>query len=416
MLPNFDTLLQKYAELIVKVGLNLQPKQRLLIIAPWPAAPLVRQIAICAYQNGAHFIEVFYDDEQLLLTRFQYAPRDSLGDDIPWPWNMAYHYARQGDAVLQLYGPDPDLLKGQDPVLVQAYNLARSKSLKSFNMEVTRNNLNWLIAGYARASWAAKVFPDLPDDQREDRLWQAIFDTCRITQPDPIEAWQQHIQHLAQRCAYLTQKQYAALHYTAPGTDLTIGLPRDHIWMGGSVQTPRGISFIPNLPTEEVFTVPHKEQTHGTVTASRPLNYNGALIENFSVTFDEGRVVDVKAESGEAVLRNMIATDDGAASLGEVALVPYSSPISQSGLLFFNTLFDENAACHIALGHGLRFCLHNGPTMSEEELSARGVNASLIHVDFMIGSDRMNIDAITIDGQREPLLRNGEWAFDVHAS
>ena len=348
MLSNFEANLQKYAELLVKVGLNLRSGQRLLIVAPLHSAPLVHHIATCAYQQGARLVEVFYGDEQLLLTRFQLAPRDSLGDEIRWPWDVAYQYAQQGDAVLQLHGADPDLLMGQDPALVQAYNLARSKALRPFSLEVSRNTLNWLIAGYATARWAAKVFPDLPDDQQEDRLWQAMFDICRVTQPDPLAAWQQHIQHLAQRHAYLTHKQYAALHYTAPGTDLTIGLPRGHIWMGGSAQSARGISFIPNLPTEEVFTVPHKEQIHGTVTASKPLSYNGALIENFSVTFDEGRVVEVKAESGEAVLRNMIATDEGAASLGEVALVPYSSPVSRSGLLFYNTLFDENAACHLA--------------------------------------------------------------------
>ncbi len=413
MLPNFDTYLQKYAELIVKVGLNLQPGQRLLIIAHLPAAPLVQQVAPCAYQQGARLVDVFYEDERLLLTRFQHAPHDSLGDEITWPWDAAYQYARRGDAVLRIIADDPDLLKGQDPKLMQAYNLARSTALKPFNLEVTRNNLNWLVAGCASASWATIVFPDLPLDQREDRLWQAIFDACRVTQPDPLAAWQQHLQQLAQRRAHLTRKQYAALHYTAPGTDLTIGLPRDHMWMGGSVQTSRGLSFTPNLPTEEVFTVPHKERVQGTVKASKPLSYHGALIENFSVTFDEGHVVEVTAESGEAVLRNLIATDQGAASLGEVALVPYSSPISQSGLLFFNTLFDENAACHLALGRGLRFCLQNGATLSEEELSARGVNDSLIHVDFMIGSAQMHIDGITAGGQREPLLRNGEWAFTL---
>ncbi len=411
MLPNFETLLGKYAELIVKVGLNLQPAQRLLVVAPVPSAPLIQQVAACAYQNGAHLVDVFYVDEQLLLTRFQHAPRDSFGDEIPWPWDAAYQYARQGDAVLQIVGTDPDLLKGQDPALVQAYNLARTKTQKPFSLEVARNHLNWLIAGYASASWAARIFPSLPDDQREDRLWQAMFDICRVTRPDPIAAWQQHLQQLARWRAHLTQKQYAALHYTAPGTDLTVGLPRGHIWMGGNVQTPRGLTFVPNMPTEEVFTVPHKEQIQGTVRASKPLSYNGALIENFSVTFDGGRAVEVKAQSGEAVLRNLIATDEGAASLGEVALVPYSSPISQSGLLFFNTLFDENAASHIALGRGLRFCLRDGATLSEEELSAQGVNTSLIHVDFMIGSEQMNIDAITADGQREALMRHGEWAF-----
>jgi aminopeptidase len=413
MLPNFEVNLQKYAELIVKVGLNLQPGQRLLVVAPLPAAPLVHHVATCAYRQGARLVETFYSDEQLLLTRFQLAPRDSLGDEIRWPWDVAYQYAQQGDAVLQLHGNDPDLLKRQDPTLVQAYNLSRSVVVKPFSLEVSRNTLNWLIAGYATDSWAAKVFPDLSADQQVDRLWQAIFDICRVMQPDPIAAWQQHIQHLAQRRAYLTQKQYAALHYTAPGTDLTIGLQRGHIWMGGSVQTPRGNSFIPNMPTEEVFTVPHKEQIRGTVTATKPLSYNGVLIEGFSIIFDEGRAVDVNASSGEAVLRNMIATDEGAASLGEVALVPYTSPISQSGLLFFNTLFDENAACHIALGRGLRFCLQNGATLSDEELSAQGLNHSLIHVDFMIGSQHLNIDGITADGRREPLLRGGEWAFTL---
>jgi aminopeptidase len=413
MPPTFETNLQKYAALLVKIGLNLQANQRLLIVAPLPAAPLVRHVAACAYQQGARLVEAFYVDEQLLLTRFQLAPRDSLGDEVRWPWDVAYQYSQQGDAVLQLAGFDPDLLKGQDPALVQAYNVARSTALKPFSLEVSRNSLNWLIAGYAAASWAAKVFPKLPEDQGVDRLWQAIFDICRVTQPDPIAAWQQHIQQLAQRRAYLTHKQYAALHYTAPGTDLTVGLPRGHIWMGGSVRSTRGHTFMPNLPTEEVFTVPHKEQIHGTVTATKPLSYNGALIDGFSVTFDEGRAVAVTAQSGEEVLRNLIATDEGAASLGEVALVPYSSPISQSGLLFFNTLFDENAACHIALGRGLRFCLQNGATLSEEALSAQGINTSLIHVDFMIGSDQLDIDAITADGRREPVLRSGEWAFTL---
>ena len=413
MLPDFESYLQKYAELIVKVGLNLQPDQRLLIIASLPAAPLARQVAICAYQTGARLVDAIYEDEQLLLTRFRSAPPDSLGDVIAWPWDVATQYAQRGDATLRIVATDPDLLQGQEPKLVQAYNLARSKAAEAFSLEVSRNNLNWLIVGYPSASWAARVFPDLPSDQSEDRLWRAILDVCRITQADPVSAWQQHLQQLAQRRTYLTQKQYAALHYTALGTDLTIGLPRGHIWMGGSVQTPQGIPFVPNLPTEEVFTVPHKEQIHGTVKASKPLSHNGALIENFSLTFDKGRVVEVQAESGEAVLRNLVATDEGAASLGEVALVPFSSPISQLGLLFFNTLYDENAACHIALGRALRFCLQDGPNLSDDELSAHGINHSLIHVDFMIGSVEMNIDAITADGRREPLMRNGEWAFTL---
>ncbi len=413
MLPDFETSLQKYAELIVKVGLNVRAGQRLLIVAPLPAAPLVRLVAQCAYESGARLVDVFYDDDQLLLQRFRSAPRDSFSDDLTWPWETAFQYAQRGDAVLRIAASDPELLRGQDPELLQAYNLARHKAQKSFSLEVSRNSLNWLIVGCASADWAARVFPDLPIEQREDQLWQAIFNTCRLARPDPLADWRQHIEHLALRRAYLTHKQYAALHYTAPGTDLTVGLPRGHIWMGGTLETARGQSFIPNMPTEEVFTVPHKEQINGTVTASKPLSYNGALIDGFSLRFEAGRVVEAKARSGEAVLQKMIATDEGAASLGEVALVPHSSPISQAGILFYNTLFDENAACHLALGRALRFCVPGGATLSDEALAAMGINASLIHVDFMIGSGEMNIDGLTSAGRREPVLRNGEWAFTL---
>ncbi|NTU65906.1 MAG: glycine--tRNA ligase subunit beta, partial [Chloroflexi bacterium] len=240
---------------------------------------------------------------------------------------------------------------------------------------------------------------------------QAIFKTCRIDQPDPIAAWQTHLQRLSTWRDYLNDKRYAALHYQAPGTDLSIGLADDHHWNSGATQTPTGTRFTANLPTEEVFTLPHKDRIDGTVRASKPLSYAGTLIEDFSLTFKDGHVVDLHAAQGEAVLRNLIATDAGASSLGEVALVPHSSPISQSGLLFFNTLFDENAACHVALGRGFPFCLRGGAELSDEEFAAQGGNNSLIHIDFMIGSDQMNIDALTADGRREPLMRSGEWAF-----
>ncbi len=411
MLPNFEVNLQKYADLLVRVGLNLQPKQRLLIYAPLPGAPLVHQVAACAYQAGARLVDVLYYDDQLLLTRFQHGPRESFDEVSPWRARASFEYAQQGDAVLSIAGQDPDLLKDRDPELIKRYTLALGKVMQPYAEEVARDSHNWVVASYPTAAWAAKVFPDAPVEQQQDKLWEAIFQTCRIDQPDPIAAWHTHLQRLSTWRDYLNHQHYAALHYQAPGTDLTIGLADGHEWTSGATQTPAGIRFTANLPTEEVFTLPHKDRINGTVRASKPLSYSGALIEDFDLTFKDGHVVDLRAARGEAVLRNLIATDTGASSLGEVALVPHSSPVSQSGLLFFNTLFDENAACHIALGRGFPLCLQDGADLSDEEFAARGGNHSLIHVDFMIGSDRMIIDAITADGRREALMRNGEWAF-----
>lgn len=413
MLPDFDTSLKNYAELLVKVGLNLQPRQRLLIDAPLPSAPLVEQLTICAYQMGARLVDVFYTDERVTLARFQLAPRDSFAEYPDGFAKAALDYAEHGDAVLRIAGTDPDLLKGQDPALVHTYNLARSQALRPFATYATSDALNWLIASYPTASWAAKVFPDVAADQREDKLWKAIFDICRVSQPDPLAAWEAHLAQLAAWTTYLNQKQYANLHYTAPGTDLTIGLPENHVWVSGRTKTHSGIEFTANIPTEEVFTIPHKDRISGVVRASKPLSYNGSLINHFSLTFEAGRVVEIKAAQGEADLRNMINTDAGAASLGEVALVTHSSPISRSGLLFYNTLFDENAACHIALGRGIRYCLKGGTELSDEAYAARGGNESLIHVDFMIGSGQLNIDGQLPDGTVEPIMRSGEWAFTV---
>ena len=413
MLPNFETRLHQYAEVIVKVGLNLQPRQRLLIYAPLPGAPLVHQVAACAYQNGARLVDVLYYDETLTLTRFQHGPRDTFDEVSPWRARASLEYAQQGDAVLSIAGQDPDLLKSQDPELIKRYTLASNKMLHPYAEEVARDSHNWVIASYPSAAWAAKVFPNLPVEARQDRLWEAIFKACRIDQPDPVAAWQTHLQQLSIWRDYLNRQRYAALHYQAPGTDLTIGLADGHQWTSGAPHPPAGHSFTANLPTEEVFTVPHKNRITGTVRATKPLSYSGTLIEDFSLTFKDGHVVDLHATQGETVLRHLIASDEGASSLGEVALVPHSSPISHSGLLFFNTLFDENAACHLALGRGFPFCLQGGTALTDDEFAARGGNSSLIHVDFMIGSGELDIDAITADGRREPLMRHGEWAFSL---
>jgi aminopeptidase len=413
MALGFETNLRKYAELSVKIGANLQPGQRLLITASLDAAPLARLIAASAYQAGARLVEVLWNDEQLELIRFQHAPRDSFAETSRWQPNALLDYAQQSDALISIAGENPDLLKDQDPELIAISKKAVNITHEPFYDLLMRSGFNWLVVSSPVASWAAKVFPDTATDQQILRLWEMIFKVCRLDQADPIAAWERHIAQLTARSDYLTRKQYAALKYRAPGTDLTIGLPSRHCWKSARDTSASGISFVPNMPTEEVFTMPHKDRVSGVVASSKPLNYGGTLIEDFRLTFAEGRVVDIAAGSGEAVLRKLIETDEGAARLGEVALVPHSSPIAQSGLLFFNTLFDENAASHIALGRAYQFTLQGGTAMSEEEFAQAGGNNSLTHVDFMIGSDQMDIDGLTEDGAAEPVMRGGEWAFEV---
>jgi aminopeptidase len=410
---DFGQTLRRYAEMAVKIGANVQPGQRLLITAAIDHAAIVRPIAASAYQAGARLVDVLWNDEQTNLIRFQHAPRDSFEEMSDWWANALVEYGQRGDAMISIAGSDPDLLKDQDPDLIAIANKAADIKIEPFYDLLMRSEMNWLVVSAPIASWAAKVFPGLAADQQIPRLWDTIFEICRLKQDDPIAAWERHIAQLIARSDYLNRKQYAALKYTAPGTDLTIGLPSGHHWKSARETSCKGISFVPNMPTEEVFTMPHKDRVSGVVTSSKPLNYGGVLIENFRLTFAEGRVVEIAAESGEASLRKLIETDEGAGRLGEVALVPHSSPIAQSGLLFYNTLFDENAASHIALGRAYQFTLEGGTAMSGEEFERAGGNQSLVHVDFMIGSEKMDIDGLASDGAAEPVMRGGEWAFEA---
>jgi aminopeptidase len=274
---------------------------------------------------------------------------------------------------------------------------------------ITRHQINWTIVACATPAWAAAVFPDLPKDEALARLWDAIFASSRVDQPDPVAAWKKHDANLHARAGWLTEKQYSALHFRGPGTDLRVGLSDGHLWLGGGSTAQNGLYGIPNMPTEEVFTTPHKDRVEGRVKSTKPLSYQGTLIEEISVRFEAGRIVEAHAARGEQVLQRMIETDEGARRLGEVSLVPHSSPIASSGLLFMNTLFDENAACHIALGQAYSSCLKDGDSLTPEQLSARGANSSLIHVDWMIGSDRIDVDGVSAAGVSEPVLRAGEW-------
>ncbi len=410
---DFEQNLQKYADLIVKVGLNLQPGQRLNVYAPLDTAPLVRRVAACAYQLGCRFVDAIYLDDALKPIRFQYAPRDSFEEYPTWIANDLLEYFQRGDASLRITASDPDLLRDQDPELIAIAQRTHSKHMRPVDDLIVRNAANWAVVSYPVSSWAAKLFPDDPPDRQVARLWDAIFEVCRVNHADPVAAWQTHIADLARRADYLNAKRYAGLKYRGPGTDLYIGLIDDHRWLSGALQSQAGVTFVANLPTEEVFSLPHNDRTDGTVRATKPLSYQGALIEDFSLTFEHGRVVNLNAARGETILRRLIETDEGAGRLGEVALVPHQSPVSQSGILFHNTLFDENAASHIALGDGLRFALHDGEQLSDDDFAARGGNVSNIHVDFMSGSDQIDVDGLTVDGTFEPVMRHGAWAFGV---
>ncbi len=408
--------LSTYADLTIRIALNLQPGQRLLIIGPMAnggvsleAAPFVRHVVASAYRAGASYVETLWGDEAQLLARVADAPRESFAQFSRWLPHALVEHVESGDAVLSVYANDPDLLKDAPPEVVSAIQQAVGKAIRPFREQISRNQINWAVVAAPSTRWAARVFPGLPADQQMARLWDAISRLCRLDQPDPLSAWERHLAALAERRDLLNASRFDALGYTGPGTNLTIGLPAGHVWVSGRSPSRNGISFTANLPTEEVFTMPHKDRVDGTVRSTKPLSYGGTLIEGFSVRFEGGRIVHAEAARGEAVLRQLIGTDDGAARLGEVALVPHSSPVSQSGVLFYNTLFDENAASHVALGTAYKFTLEGGEGMDDELFARAGGNRSAVHVDFMIGSGELDVDGIRADGSRQPLMRRGEW-------
>ena len=419
MIKDFEQKLQNYADVTVKVGLNIRSGQRLIIGGPLTRgvdivlAPLVRLIAASAYKAGASYVDVIWGDPALRLLRYQKAPRDSFDEFSTWLVNARVDYLKRGDAILTISADDPALLKGQDPVMVGQEMHAVAKHGAPVREFISRNAVNWCVIAGAVPGWASRVFPDRSPEEQVDSLWQAIFTMCRIDQPDPVAAWGTHVKQLVSRSDYLNHKAYDALHYTGPDTDLTIGLPAGAIWNAAGSKSESGIDFIANLPTEEIFTLPHRDRIDGTIRASRPLNQSGSLIEDFSLTFEKGHVVKADAAQGGDILKQLLATDEGATSLGEVSFVPYTSPISLTKTLFFNTLIDENAASHLAFGNAYRFTLSGAEGMTDEQFQAAGGNMSGIHVDFMVGSNRLDIDGLTKDGQVEPIMRQGEWAFKV---
>jgi aminopeptidase len=417
-MTDHDRRLALYGDLAVNVGLNLQPGQRLLIIGPattggvgLEAAPLVRHIAASAYRAGSPLVEILWGDESTLLHRFREAPRDSFDACSSWLPKVLATHAESGHAMMSVSANDPYLLAQQPADLVGLLQQATSKSLVAFRQHIASNDTNWCVVAAATASWAARVFPELPADRQLASLWDAIATLCRLDRPDPIQAWRDHIASLAARRDYLNERRYTELRYRGAGVDLTIGLPDRHLWVSARSVSRGGIPFTANIPTEEVFTMPHRDRVNGTVRGTKPLSHGGSLVEDFGLTFDGGRVVALDAKSGEPALRKIVETDTGAARLGEIALVSHTSPIAQCGRLFYNTLYDENAASHIALGSAYRFTLEGGESMTDEAFGQAGGNQSATHVDLMIGSASLDIDGLRSSGPPEPIMRAGDWAF-----
>ncbi len=401
--------LDRLAEIAVRVGLGLVPGQEVVLTAPLDAMPLVRRITEHAYRAGATLVTPLLSDDACSLARFQHGA-DAAFDYAPaWLFEGMAAAFRNGAARLAIAGDDPSLLSAQDPARVARANRARSVAYRPAMELITGFATNWSIVSYATPAWARTMFPDVPEDQAVAQLWDAIFAASRVDAPDPVAAWNAHNAALGARTRHLNEKRFSALRYTGPGTSLEIGLSDGHLWLGGAEPSKTGILCNPNIPTEEVFTTPHRARVEGTVCSTKPLSYQGTLIQDIAVRFEAGVITHATARTGQAVLERVLGTDEGARRLGEVALVPHSSPISKSGLLFFNTLYDENAASHIALGQAYRTCLTGGTEADEAELLQRGANSSLIHIDWMIGSGALDVDGVAADGRAEPLMRGGEW-------
>ena len=411
MSPDFDSRLEKYARLIIRSGCNLRKGQELLIEADASNVDLVRKLVKEAYEQGASDVTVRLTDEICGRMGYDYRSVEDFSKFPDWLALLHNGIAKRGAALLFITSEDPQSMTGVDPRKLAARIKASHEACRDWRNGMDFGHNVWCIVGAASPAWASRVFPDLSEDEAMSRLWDAIFSTVRVDTPDPIAAWEAHKESFAARKKWLNDQGFDALHYTSSlGTDITVGLTPKSIWEGGGATTVDGTYFFPNMPTEEVFSSPDRNRCDGIVYSSLPLNHDGALIEDFSITFKGGRVVDFHAEKGEDALRGIIETDEGSHHLGEVALIPCSSPIRKTGILFLNTLFDENASCHMALGMGFPDCYEGGLEMNTESLLAAGINESATHVDFMLGTDDLSIDGVLPDGHEVPVFRNGTWA------
>lgn len=410
MTPDFQTKLERYAELLVKVGVNLPQGGKMRIAAPVEATELARLTARAAYRAGAADVRVAYLDQQVDLALMQDGSDDAVAFLPAWQAQEREAMIADGYAFISIIGDDPALFASVNPQRIAQRSKLTAQAMKKVSEATGGMQVNWTVAAMATPAWARAVYPGLSDAEAVAKLWDDIFTVTRADQPDPVAAWQAHTDRLERLCRHLNGKQYVAVHLKSElGTDLTVGLAEHHVWMGGAETAKNGVRAVPNMPTDEVFTAPHRDRVDGWAVASKPLSTRGQLVQGIRVRFENGKAVEIHADHSEQTLRKLIETDEGAAHLGEIALVPASAPVAQTGTLFLNTLFDENAASHIALGRCYPTCIQGGDT--DEGVRAAGGNDSLIHVDWMIGTPGTDVDGITQDGQREPLMRGGEWVI-----
>ncbi|MBO1300699.1 MULTISPECIES: aminopeptidase [unclassified Enterococcus] len=410
MSPDFNENLEKYARLIAETGVNVSKGHTVVLQINVEQADLARLITKEAYRLGAAEVIVQWTDDIIQKEFLTHAADDRITEVPQYKIDQADDWIEKGASRISVVSSDPDAFAGVDNDRVASYQSAVGKALMNLRKATQSNKVSWTVVAAAGKQWAAKVFPDLPEEKQVDALWNEIFKTTRIYEADPVIAWKNHDEKLAAKAAELNKEQFTALHYTAPGTDIVIGLPKNHLWEGAGSYNAREEKFMANMPTEEVFTAPDSHRVDGYISSTKPLSYAGTTITGMKFTFKEGKVVDFSAEQGQEVLAKLLDTDEGARRLGEVALVPDPSPISQSGIIFYNTLFDENASNHLALGSAYAFSVQGGTEMTDDELAAAGLNRSQTHVDFMVGSDQMDIDGIREDGSRVPIFRNGDWA------
>ncbi len=410
-MSTFESLLEQYAELVVRVGVNIQPGQALLVTAPLETVEFTRLIVSKAYEAGAKYVQVEFEDDSITRSRFEHGDEASFDYYPAWKAEMMEKFAEEGGATLTIKVPNPDLYQGIDPEHVSRATKAAATAREGYAHYTRNAKISWCLIKAPTKAWADKVFADIAEEDRIRVMWDTIFQMNRVDGSDPIQNWQEHLNNLEQLQNKLNHKNYKSLHYRAPGTDLKIELAERHIWRGGGGENAQGIYTVANMPTEEVFTMPKRTGVNGHITSTMPLNLNGQLVDRITFTFKDGKVTEYTAESGEQHLTHLLATDEGACYLGEVALVPHDSPISNLNRIFYNTGIDENASCHLALGSAYPFNIENGTQMNREELLQNGANVSLTHVDFMIGSAELDIDGELQDGSTEAVFRKGNWAI-----
>lgn len=407
----FEEKLEQFAELAVRVGANIQKGQTMLINTTTETVEFTRLVAKKAYEAGAARVTVNFSDDVIDRAFYDNAPADEFAKFPRWISEQRDELIERGGALLWIDAQDPDNLTGVPVEKLSAQQKASGKALENYRDAVMNDKIAWSIIAVPSKKWAAKVFSDLKEEEQLPALWEAIFKTVHIGEGNAVDNWEQHLKNLDARAELLNAKRYQKLHYKAPGTDLTIELPDKHIWCTGASHTPAGSSFVANMPTEEVYTMPSKYGVNGFVSNTKPLVFQGNVIDQFKLTFEGGKIVKAEAEVGHDLLQELVKADEGSKYLGEVALVPHESPISASNILYYNTLFDENASNHLAIGEAYPTCYEGGSSLTKEELEEKGINTSITHEDFMIGSGEMDIDGVLADGTVEPIFRNGSWAF-----